>query len=425
MEGCCSESPSSAYVFSLQLKGDVYNNNACRNLTFRIRCAMKLEVFGIDFDSRIKCYMVSARCDYAWYLEKTRGSEENLSIQRDIIKGSKPYKNLRSDLRSGCILPTIVLAVRDVDASVFERYDSSERFIRATEEDIEVLQRVIGSVDSQSVDIVDGLQRTNALRQVLEELEGASRDAFLARSLRLEVWVNIEFFPLAYRMLLLNAGQRPMSMKHQIEILSSGLASDIGDLPGIDIIRTKDHRRRVRPGQFHLAILAQAFQAWIQRSPNVDRTNLVVETMAVDEALDSLGIDLTVDEGQQRDGFRQFVGWMLELDFALGEEFHRFFGNDTVVLGFAAAVGFAHKNEMLQERLPVAMSNLISRMRDENEVDPLGVGVFEEIRKSVDVKRSNVGEATRGLVFRAVREYIMQEGISSMSECWAQSASMV
>lgn len=255
-------------------------------------------------------------------------------------------------------------------------------------------------------------------------MQGGERELFLNRSLRLEIWVNIAFFPLAYRMLLLNAGQRPMSMKHQIDILSDGLAKDLEDLQGIEIFRLKDHKRRVRPGQFHLSTLAQAFQAWMQRSPNVDRTNLVVETMVVDEALDSLGIDLTAEDGNQRDGFRQFVGWMLTLDQALGEPNNRFFGNDTVVLGFAAAIDFAHKNETLQDRLPTAMGKLVAAAA-EDPAKALGVDVFNEVRRTIDTKKSNVGEATRGLVFRAVREFIMQDGTSSMTECWTQSASML
>lgn len=386
---------------------------------------MQFEVVGIDYDNRINNFMVSARADYEWYLEKTQGSEENLAIQRDIIKGSKPYKNLRADLKMGCILPTIVLAVREIDTSVTEKYSPGDGFMKASRDDLDVLQHAISNTTPSHVDIVDGLQRTNALRQSLAELEGADRQTFLGRSLRLEIWVNIAFFPLAYRMLLLNAGQRPMSMKHQIDILSGGLAKDLQDLPALEIIRLKDHKRRVKPGQFHLSTLAQAFQAWMQRSPNVDRTNLVVETMVVDEALESLGIDLTDDDGNQRDGFRQFVGWLLKLDQALGEEKNRFFGNDTVVLGFAAAIGFAHKNETLQDRLPSAMAKLIADAENENFVDPLGVETFDQIRRSVDTKRSNVGEATRGLVFRAVREYIMQDGTSPMIECWTQSASMM
>ena len=385
---------------------------------------MQFEVIGIDYDNRIQNFMVSARADYAWYLDKTQGSEVNLEIQRDIIRGSKPYKNLRTDLKLGCILPTIVLAVRDIEASVTANYDPKVGFISASRDDLDALQHVIAEITPDRVDIVDGLQRTHALRQTLEDLQGGEREVFLSRSLRLEIWVNIAFFPLAYRMLLLNAGQRPMSMKHQIDILSGGLAQDLEDLSGIEIFRSKDHKRRVRPGQFHLSVLAQAFQAWMQRSPNVDRTNLIVETMVVDEALESLGIDLTAEDGNQRDGFRQFVGWIMALDQALGEANHRFFGNETIVLGFAAAIGFAHKNETLQGRLPVAMEKLITSAA-EDPVKALGVDVFNGVRTTIDAKRSNVGEATRGLVFRAVREFIMQEGTSSMIECWTQSASIL
>lgn len=385
---------------------------------------MQFEVVGIDYDNRINNFMVSARADYEWYLEKTKGSEENLAIQRDIIKGSKPYKNLRADLKMGCILPTIVLAVRDIEASVTDKYDPNDGFLKASRTDLDALELEIFNTTPQHVDIVDGLQRTNALRQTLGDMNDDEKDIFLRRSLRLEIWINIPFFPLAYRMLLLNAGQRPMSMKHQIDILSGGLATDLQDVPGIEIFRQKDHKRRVRAGQYHLSTLAQAFQAWMQRSPNVDRTNLVVETMAVDEALDSLGIDLSDNHGNQRDGFRQFVNWMIQIDRALGDERNRFFGNDTVVLGFAAAIGFAHKNETLQDRLPRAMEKLIEEAR-QSEGDPLGVLMFDQIRRSVDTKRSNVGEATRNFVFRAVREYIMQDGTSPMVECWTQSASMM
>ena len=385
---------------------------------------MQFEVIGIDYDNRISNFMVSARADYDWYLAKTQGSEENLEIQRDIIKGSKPYKNLRADLKLGCILPTIVLAVRDIEESVTSNYDPNDGFMKASRADLDKLEAAISNTIPAHVDIVDGLQRTNALRQTFDEMEEPERVVFLKRSLRLEIWVNIAFFPLAYRMLLLNAGQRPMSMKHQIDILSGGLAKDLQDLPGIEIFKLKDHKRRVRSGQFHLSTLAQAFQAWMQRNPNVDRTNLVVETMVVDEALESLGIDLEDDDGNQRDGFRQFVGWLLQLDRALGDEQNRFFANDTVVLGFAAAIGFAHKNETLQDRLPTAMDKLIATAQ-QKENDPVGVLTFEQIRRSIDTKRSNVGEATRGLVFRAVREYIMQDGTSPMVECWTQSASMM
>ena len=51
---------------------------------------MRFEVLGVDYDRRIRSYMVSGRADYEWYLAKTQGSEANLEIQRDIIKGTNP-----------------------------------------------------------------------------------------------------------------------------------------------------------------------------------------------------------------------------------------------------------------------------------------------------------------------------------------------
>ena len=140
---------------------------------------MKFEVVGIDYDNRINNFMVSARADYEWYPEKTRGSEENLAIQRDIIKGTKPYKNLRADLKIGCILPTIVLAVRNIDASVTDNYDANEGFITATRSHLNTLQNAIVNTTPTNVDIVDGLQRTNALRQTLAELNDQERPGSL------------------------------------------------------------------------------------------------------------------------------------------------------------------------------------------------------------------------------------------------------
>jgi len=385
---------------------------------------MRFEVLGLDYDRRIECFMVSARSDYEWYLAKTEGSETNLKIQRDVVKGTKPYRTLRADLKLGCILPTIVLAVRNADLEPTRKYDISDGFIEAETRDLHLLKKSLDLATPADVDIVDGLQRTNAIRQTLAELEDQDRASFLGRSLRLEIWVGIPFYSLAYRMLLLNAGQKPMSMKHQIDILSRGLADDLKDLPGIEIITIKDHKRRVRPGQYHLSTLAQAFQAWLQRNPNVDVSNLVVETLIVDEALDTLGIDLTTEHSGHRDNFRSFISWLVELDNILGDTNNRFLANDTVVLGFAAAVGFAHKNEQLSSRVGPALQSLIKEAQG-NPGDPLGLSVFDDIRRSIDTRKSNVGEATREFVFRALREYIMQSGVSSMSDCWTQSGTMI
>ncbi len=386
---------------------------------------MKFEALGIDYDQRINCFMVNARVDYAWYLEKTEGSERNLSIQRDIIKGNKNYRTLRADLRKGCVLPAIVLAANDLEVDSLATYDTSLGFIEMLDRTRTELEASMNEVVPDKIYIVDGLQRTNALRETKSELDGTELDDFLNRSLRVEIWINIPFYSLAYRMLLLNAGQKPMSIKHQIDILSRGIQEDLCTIDNIEIFSVKDHKRRVGPGQFHLSTLAQAFQAWLQKSPNVDMSNLIAEKLVIDDALDSLGDNLGLSEMPEgNEPFYDFMNWLVKLDHKLGVNNFRFLGNDTVVLGIAAAVGFSLQNETLSERVKPALERLLEEASS-GEQDPLGIERFDELRRSVDTKKSNVGEATRDFVFKTFREYIMQGGVSSMRDCWQQSAAML
>src|SRR5687767_11530221 len=73
-----------------------------------------LELQSIDSDQRLMAHCVTARCTYGWFLEAIRGAEKNLDIQRNIIKGSKAYATLRADLERGCLLPPLVLAIKNV-----------------------------------------------------------------------------------------------------------------------------------------------------------------------------------------------------------------------------------------------------------------------------------------------------------------------
>ncbi|WP_312135046.1 hypothetical protein [Brevundimonas sp.] len=380
---------------------------------------MHFEALCLDYDRRLQCFMLNARVDYEWYLQHTDGSEENLSIQRDIVKGTKSYETLRHDIRRGCVLPPIVLSARDVDVSKYTSYDTSVGTIQASLEDLLGIKTSVKDISPEQVDIIDGLQRTNALRQTLEAIsEDTEKAYFLSRSLRLEIWLNIPFYTLAYRMLLLNAGQKPMSMKHQIDILSKGLFDDLSSIQDIDIIKVKDRRRRVRPGQYHLSTLSQVFQSWLQRNPNVDLRNLVVEQLLVDEAIESLGIDLRHSNHQNsRDDFRQFIEWLVKFDQHLGPDNAKFLSQDTVLLGIAAAVGFAHKESTYRARYTDASNRLL--ICDMNEI---GLDQFDTIRAAIDPKRNNVGEATRQLVFYTFREFIMQSGLIPLSECWTQGA---
>jgi hypothetical protein len=379
-----------------------------------------MQIINLIKDERINGYCATAVCSYEWYIAATTGAEENLKIQRAIIRDSKAYQTLRADLRRGCVLPPLVLAVSHIDlpaglsSETLTDAAQAARFITA-------IQLQLADTRPDDTFIIDGLQRTNALRQTLEEIEGQPEEKvkFLARQLRVEIWLNIPFGAVAYRMLLLNAGQKPMSVKHQVEVLSMKLKDDLAAIPGIEILTSLSAQRRTRPGQFVLAKLAQAFQAWLQGSPHIDVKNIVMVQLLAESAIDILGTSLS--GAAVNDDFKALVEWFIEMDKAVWPIDSQFFANETVLLGIAAAVGSAQRNEALRERMKKSMETLRAGVITNPKI--LAVEQFYELRQGEDVRKVNIGEFSRDMIYRAFQEFFISDGTKTMKDCWTFAAS--
>lgn len=384
-----------------------------------------LQLLCMDYDNRLKAYCVTARCDYRWYLCAVASAEQNLEIQREIIKGTRVYATLRADLKRGCLMPPIVLAVKSLELP--DRLDNQFESISDEKVEKELLAGLfpqLADVNSGNMYIIDGLQRTNALKQTLEELPDSERESFLSKEMRVEIWLNIPFGALAYRMLLLNAGQKPMSIKHQIEILSMKLREELSTIPGIEIIIGS--QRRTRKGQFQLAKLSETFQAWLQGQPNLDLRNLVMEQLLTESAIEVLGSSLKGDRPtQEKDAFMSFIEWLVAIDQSLPDSALQFLSNETVLQGLGAAVGFAERNPTLQPRMEQCLKLLLEKTKSEPLSDPFGIVEFDRLRRGIDPAKVNVGQATRDMVFRSFREYFMNNGIETMPKCWEVAAGMV
>lgn len=375
-----------------------------------------IEALAIDRDDRLQTYCVTARCTYRDFLALTEGAEKNLEIQRSIIKGAKAYATLRRDLKRGCILPPIVLAVG------VELSENPAEILQAGR--LAQLAKDLNTIVGEAVYVIDGLQRTNAIRQTAHDLEADALEEFLNRLIRIEMWLNIPFSAIAYRMLLLNAGQRPMSVKHQVEVLSSKLVGDLSSIPQLEIFRVVDTRRRVQPGQFALSKIAQAFQAWLQGQPNLDLRNTVMEELLAESAIEILGQTVPVGPNHaDPEGFQRYVAWLVSLDQALGVDNIAFLGNETVILGLSAAVGSMERNATLSPRVWPALQGLLTKLQENPSNDPVALQTFDALRQGIDSSKVNVGLATREMVFNAFKEYIRGAGDTPMHECWQVGAS--
>lgn len=147
----------------------------------------------------------------------------NNDFQRNRVKNSNSiYNLLKDDIKNGCLIPPIVLASR---AEVDVLTEEEQQLNKALEL-------------NNSLIILDGLQRTYSIIDVYQNNVSFFDSLEEQYLIRAEIYLAISEYGILYRMLTLNTGQTPMSLRHQLEILYKHyLDGRIGD---INIIREVD-----------------------------------------------------------------------------------------------------------------------------------------------------------------------------------------
>src|SRR5690606_38880475 len=185
-----------------------------------------MEIYRVDEDKVISGYVANAATTYKQALESIVPLIGRLNIQRDALK-TRFYSRLEKDIVRGCVMPAITVAFV-TDTATLGSESKVTKFVEDNLNDAFVL---------------DGIQRLNTLSRA------AHAENFNAN---LPIYVNLIFAPsrdrLLYRMITLNNGQKPMSSRHQIEIL----ADSFFDFQGVELnlVPEKGQGRVRAPGAF-------------------------------------------------------------------------------------------------------------------------------------------------------------------------------
>ena len=158
---------------------------------------------------------------------------------------------LKEDLLNGCVIPPLVLAIMsDDDRLKSMRSDELQDYIKT---------------NKKKVLILDGLQRTHTLIAAeIDALEQKKVRDFYNYKLRLEVYVNINRFGVLYRMLTLNTGQTPMSVRHQIEMLYSDMLDK--EVNGVKLITEVEGSAYADKNEFVFKNTIDGFNSYMNRS---------------------------------------------------------------------------------------------------------------------------------------------------------------
>lgn len=252
-----------------------------------------VEIFSKTIDKKIQTSNYLIELTFGEYLEFANKIIENNEYQRKRVRSSMSiYSQLKEDLKNGCIIPPVVLAIDDKDMPDEGLNKTNIK---------ECLKKSL---------ILDGLQRTFTIIDAHNELikEGKDISNFTESKLRAEVYGGIKRFGLLYRMLTLNTGQTPMTLRHQIEILYSDYNINI---PNVTLLKEVQGQNPQEIGEYKFQDVIDGFISYLQSSYLPMTRSTVLEIIKTLETIST--------ENVNEDLFKSFVESYYKLSLRMND----------------------------------------------------------------------------------------------------------
>lgn len=231
-----------------------------------------MKIYNIAKDEVISGICGLGETNYEFTLEYIYPLVNKLNEQRKLLD-NKFYKRLERDILLGCLMPPLTLAFVNKDNNI----DSVES----------LLEYVTKNINKGF--ILDGIQRLNTLKRASEKLEF---------NLSKEIYFNIIIADnkdkLLYRMITLNNGQKGMTPRHQIEILTKELFN-FEEL-NITIQSEKEKSISSVKDSFSLGDISKGYMAFLTNNVNNENSKIIEEKM--DEILVGRILDNDINKNE-------------------------------------------------------------------------------------------------------------------------------
>lgn len=345
-------------------------------------------------DKKVSAKSVLIEISIRDYLDLAKKIYKKNNLQRRRVRSSRTvYSLLKADMIHGCVIPPVVLAYTKPAGT------------------LETDLHAAFTGDSDNFVLLDGLQRSLTLMDIEAELSAQPEinTEFLNRPMRCEIYEGINKIGILYRMLTLNTGQTPMSVRHQIEIMYQ----DYLDVPieGITLVREVDARRARQPNCYNFRDVIEGLNSYLERSESpLDRGDI----------LDNISsLENLAKENDNHDVFKDFLtAWnrfiskITELDLrhpsvapaddateetdtkVWGSTGTQIFKRAQAISGFGAAIGMLRDEDGITTFNSLDIAKITVGASNEDFIL-----TFNELINSLTTRAKRIGNAQR-LFFR-------------------------
>ena len=335
-----------------------------------MECKINVYAESVEsYNSRTsKCYLIGM--NLLDYLENLPVDYREYDIQRGIVKNTY-LDSIAVDIIKGAHLPIITLTARKVESDHITNYrilDGLQRTFRVHQlyrflQQILTLPDIFEIVDDKlefrkkyrnewklsenyTYSVLEARRIIEALRKFRSDLLPKDLLKIFDVEQWFEVWENLSQEDEIRKMIVLNAGHKPMNNYHQLELLFLNQLSYIkSTFPNIEIIRGKDkstleYGKSREKNQYYFAHIIETMLSYIDKKPVTLNSSLI---QAVQE-----GEDAALLIQKENNIVFETIEFLIDLDNYLYEKYDdngiKWISKDTVLTAIVATLGQKEMN---------------------------------------------------------------------------------
>lgn len=346
---------------------------------------MDIEIFDKVRDGVINSDYLTGKVSYKYAIDKLLPLVNKLDFQRNALN-KKFYERLEKDIKSACIMPPITIAF---NSNIMDSKNESSE----SDDFNDVSHTVSDHINSAF--ILDGIQRLTTLSRAVNSIDDSEKKKKLLEEglLYVNIIISDSTNKLLYKMIVLNNGQKPMSIRHQIEILVNKFSDDFNlkEEYKDKIITEKKAHRNDGITKIKKSVLVKSYLAFSSKSINIDNQKIIeskLNQILTDKIMSSEIEDSTIQLSNLAKLIINLCEQYKESYEENSGELYKWFNNENNMIGFF--VGIANNQKMMNVNLEETL-----------EIKKIS----EEILSNFTTSKIRVSTMRRKAVMKVVQDY--------------------